>query len=566
MPSASQTLPVVLTIAGTDPSGGAGIQADLKTFTSLGCFGTSVVTALVAQNTTGVQDVHPAPAQFVNKQILSVLEDMQVDALKTGMLFDAEITRTVCASLQTFYSESKSRALPPLIVDPVCVSTSGHTLLDSDATGTVIRDLLPLATIITPNKSEAELLLSWESAERKITSLSEMVESAKALSELGPKATLLKGGHLIVSSRQLEDLLRDRPDIKAFGSGIKERNTEILFEAEKHQKGEPFSSENTDLVVDVLYETQSQKWTIFARRRIDTTSTHGTGCTLSAAITCALGKGSSVVDAVLFATEYTHLAIETAVPLGRGSGPLNHMHGIQQRTIPLITSSTPFPFVRSLIRSTEDIWKDYVEHPFVKQLGEGTLPVESFKHFIKQDYIYLRYYARAYGLLGAKAQSFTTISSAAGIMNNIAEESKMHKAFCESWGITEKELTVGEESSATSAYGGYLLNIGLMGDEQKLRVAFAACLLGYGEVGLWLTAQSKIPGSKIYVQNNPYQRWIDDYAGPRFQEAVRTGIYQLEAQTAADPPSEQRYLELVDVWRTCTRLERNFWNMAMALD
>ncbi|KAI0810853.1 Phosphomethylpyrimidine kinase-domain-containing protein [Irpex lacteus] len=553
---AADAQPAVLTIAGTDSSGGAGIQADLKTFTAHDCYGTSVVVAMTAQNTTGVQAVHSAPPEFIEQQLRSVLDDISIKAMKTGMLFDAKSIRAVVGVLRAHYADSDA-SLPPLVCDPVCVSTSGHTLLQEDALDVLITELLPLTYLVTPNKSEAELILSSRNLEpSKISSLDDMLSAAQQLLTLGPKNVLLKGGHLTVTYEQVLGFKKARPDVRVVSNSLYGENMEILQVSEEKLL-------SRDIVVDVLYNSDGA--TLYLRPRIDSTSTHGTGCTLSAALTCELSRGKNIHDATALATEYTHQAIETAVPIGKGFGPLNHMHSLTIRSIPKPTASNPYPFIRLLIRSTSNIWKEYVEHEFVKQLAKGTLPRDSFLHFIKQDYLYLRYYARAYGLLVAKSTSFAAIKSATDTIINIVNEVSTHKSFCARWGISEEELLSTPESPATTAYGAYLIDCGIQGDATKLTMAAAACLLGYGEVGLWLKKESQKPGTWVVTEGNPYVQWMEDYGGEHYQNAVKVGTATMEAIAAADPPSPARFEEWRAVWERCTRLEKGFWDMALNL-
>ncbi|KAL5490671.1 THI20 [Sanghuangporus weigelae] len=553
--------PVVMTIAGSDSSGGAGIQADLKTFTALQCFGTSVITALTAQNTTGVDSVFPIPPEFIEKQLSMILADMDVSAFKTGMLYDAANARAVAKGLRDFYN-SHEVILPPLVIDPVCVSTSGHTLLEPDAVSVLIQELFPLAKLITPNKAEAELLLAQASAkeQKEIRSIDDALDVASSLGSLGSCDVLLKGGHLSVSARDMLSFIavqRANTRLRIEWDGVEE-NMEIL-QIKKLGVDAP-------LVIDVLYERASGSTTIFARRRIDSTSTHGTGCTLSAAIASYLARGYSIRDAVRLASDYTYAGIKAAFPLGKGHGPLNHMHSFTPRVLPLPSKEDPYPFTRALIRSNADVWKQYVEHPFVRQLGEGTLPRESFLHFVKQDYQYLKYYARAYGLLVAKSRRFADIKPATDTILNVLNEVTMHKSYCSAeLGISEVELEMTPESSATTAYGAFILDSGLRGDETDLIITLAACLLGYGEVGLWLKSQAELPDSWVRWEGNPYLRWIEDYSGVHYQNAVRSGLDILEHAAQEDPPSPRRFEQWKEVWGKCTTLEKKFWDMAMEL-
>ena len=259
------TPPCLLTIAGSDSSGGAGIQADLKTFTVLGGYGATVLTALTAQNTQGVQDILPLPEAFVVQQLRSVLDDLPVAAAKTGMLFSADLIRALAREL-------KNKSFP-LVVDPVCVSKSGHNLLQPEAVETLKSVFLPLADLITPNRPEAELLTQMTIADE-----TDVPEALERLLALGPKAVLLKGGH--------------------------------------------FSG---DILTDWL-AVPGQQPRAFRHPRLSNRNTHGTGCTLSAAIAAGLGRGLDLETAIGPATNYLHEAIRTAYPLGRGIGPVNHLH------------------------------------------------------------------------------------------------------------------------------------------------------------------------------------------------------------------------------------------------
>ncbi|KAF8823697.1 hypothetical protein HHX47_DHR9000159 [Lentinula edodes] len=534
------THPAILTIAGSDSSGGAGIQADLKTFAAHGCYGTSAITALTAQNTTGVQDVLPSPPEFLQKQVTSVLSDINIKAIKTGMLFDGNNVRAAISALKSHYSNSSDVAgnIPPLVCDPVCVSTSGHTLLDPSAIDVIIEELFPLAVLVTPNKAEAELILSRRQSSaatsRSIESLEDMLLAAEDLLCLASKAVLLKGGHLTVSAEDVSRVASSYPNLEIVRDGIipNGENMEILKVNS--------SLAGAQLVVDVLHEILAngqKKTTILCRPRIESTNTHGTGCTLSAAIAAELALGFTLTNAVRRAVQYTYRGIATAnSAIGHGHGPLNHFHSMREIVVP----------------KSARVWKAYVEHEFVKLLGKGTLPQKNFIHFIN--------------LLAAKSNSFPAIDSATQIVLNVLREVNTHETFCASFGITKDELARTPESPATAAYGGYLIDVALRGDATLLLMALLACLLGYGEVGLWLEKNAK-PGNGgwVILQGNPYLRWIEDYAGENYQRAVALGLETIEARATMDPPSLSRFAEWYAVWERCTELEKGFWDMAMNL-
>lgn len=255
-------MPRALTIAGSDSGGGAGIQADLKTFTAFRVFGLSVITGLTAQNTRGVQGVELPSTDFIRTQLRSVLEDIGADAAKTGMLATDEIIRTVAAMIREF-------RLRNLVVDPVMIAASGDALMDHEAAPVMQEHLFPLATVVTPNLDEATLL-----CHRKIRTIEDMEEAARSIHAMGPKYVLVKGGHL---------------------------------------PGER--------VVDLLYDGRE-----FVRResRRVQGEFHGTGCTLSSAIAAGLAKGLPVREAVARAQGYVELGLKTAPAVGGGRRPLNH--------------------------------------------------------------------------------------------------------------------------------------------------------------------------------------------------------------------------------------------------
>ena len=265
----TRRVPVALTIAGSDPSGGAGIQADLKTFHAFGVYGEAVIAALTAQNTRGVRGVHAVPVPFVVDQIEAVLDDIPPGAAKTGMLATAALVEAVAGVL-------RRRRVPNLVVDPVMVATSGDRLLDRDAERAVRERLLPLADLATPNGPEAEVLTGI-----RIVDEDAAVEAGRRILALGARAVLVKGGH---------------------GKGPR--------------------------VLDLLVE--EGRVTRFVHPRIRTRATHGTGCTLSAAVAAGLARGRPLRSAVADAIDFVHRAIARAPGLGKGRGPVDHLAGARR--------------------------------------------------------------------------------------------------------------------------------------------------------------------------------------------------------------------------------------------
>jgi hydroxymethylpyrimidine/phosphomethylpyrimidine kinase len=255
-----------LTIAGSDSGGGAGIQADLKTFGALGVYGSSAITAITAQNTLGVTAVHEIPLDVITAQIDAVMGDIGAEAVKTGMLSSPEIVRTVARAIER-------HQIDRLVVDPVMIAKSGHRLLHEEAVEAVRRDLLPLAMVVTPNVPEAEVL-----AGGTIATKSDMLDAARLIREAGPSVVIVKGGHL---------------------------------------EGAP---------LDVVWDGETANY--FETPRVNTSATHGTGCTYSAAITAGLAQGRPVLESIERARTYLFEALKRAYRVGAGHSPVHHFHDV----------------------------------------------------------------------------------------------------------------------------------------------------------------------------------------------------------------------------------------------
>jgi hydroxymethylpyrimidine/phosphomethylpyrimidine kinase len=270
-PALTLEYPRVLSIAGSDSGGGAGIQADLKTIAALGCFGMTAITALTAQNTQGVRAIHGVPPEMLRDQIDAVVEDIGVHAVKIGMLHAPDIVMTVAQAIDR-------HALPHVVLDPVMVATSGAVLIDSPAIAVLVRELFGRAVVVTPNLDEASLLVG-----RTLSTEADMEIAGRELLAKGARAVLVKGGHL--QGQTVSDLL-------------------LTHDGEVHWMRAP---------------------------RIATANTHGTGCTLSSAIAAHLALGATLLDAVLGARAFVRGALEAGAPVrtGRGGGPLNHGYAPQ---------------------------------------------------------------------------------------------------------------------------------------------------------------------------------------------------------------------------------------------
>ena len=259
----------VLSIAGSDSGGGAGVQADIKTISALGCYAATAITAITVQNTVGVEAVHPVPTDIIKGQIEAVLNDIGADAVKTGMLHSAEVVRAVCEMLC-------KHKVHNLVVDPVMVSTSGHRLLEEDAIDSLRTELIPLARVITPNIPEAEILLGGE----KLDSQEALPEAARKLAYIYNVSVLLKAGHL-----------------------------------------------TEDKLIDYFFDIEKGEMLELPSRRIATRNTHGTGCTMSSAFASLLAKGKTLPEAAQGAKDFITKAILAGAEyeIGHGHGPVNHL-------------------------------------------------------------------------------------------------------------------------------------------------------------------------------------------------------------------------------------------------
>jgi len=257
-----------LTIAGSDPCGGAGIQADLKTFQAHGIFGLSVVTAVTVQNTQKVYSIHEVPPQNVYDQIICLFDDIKIHAVKIGMVAGLVLVETIANALKTVN-------LPYVVLDPVMISKSGYSLLEKDAIDAMVKKLFPLCEVVTPNIPEAEALTG-----KKINSKDKMKAAAEAILKLGPQKVIVKGGHL-----------------------------------------------GTDFAVDIVYDGLTFKE--LQSKRIKTVNTHGSGCTFSSAIAANMAKGIDFFDSAVNAKEYITKAIKYSLNIGQGHGPLNHFFDLK---------------------------------------------------------------------------------------------------------------------------------------------------------------------------------------------------------------------------------------------
>jgi hydroxymethylpyrimidine kinase/phosphomethylpyrimidine kinase len=437
--SATFDAPVVLTVAGSDSGGGAGIQADLKTCEANGAFGTTAIVALTAQNTQGVQGVDPVSPSFITAQIDSVLSDIGAHAIKTGMLPTAEVIKTVATALDAHGAKVR-------VIDPVFITASGFTLVSDDAIAAIKTVLVPTATVLTPNMPEAGALLGIAAP----STVDEMKAAASQLLGLGAQSVLLKGGRL--AEGDMVDIYGDKGE-----AGVR--------------------------IVELRYA------------RIDTPNTHGAGCTLAAAVAAELakqvhaGRTPDTLAAAKGAREYLKTVFEVSAELrvGKGErGPLNHA----------LAAWVAAPAGGESLSAT--LWEDprvvelreaCASNGFVVGLARGTLPKERFAGYVAQDKFFLDVFARAYTLALAKLPPTDAAGAMelAGLVRGVVDELKMHGSYAAKWGV---DMSTVVPVAATQAYVDFLNEVASASDVVACAAAMVPCMRLYAYLGQTLASSS----------------------------------------------------------------------------
>ncbi|MBZ8177750.1 bifunctional hydroxymethylpyrimidine kinase/phosphomethylpyrimidine kinase [Corynebacterium poyangense] len=520
------SIPRVLSIAGTDPSGGAGLQADLKSIAAAGGYGMAVVTALVSQNTCGVRDIFSPPSEFLKQQLEAVSDDVTIDALKIGMLADSDTTAVV--------SEWLTKNRPPVVVlDPVMVSTSGHRLLAAEAEDAV-RKFAELADYITPNIPELAVLCGVE----EISSFDEAVELAKQWAQRTSTTVIVKGGHL--SGPQADNALVDK-----YGAVYRISNP-----------------------------------------RVHSESTHGTGCSLSSALATKLAQGGDRIEAITWVTSWLREAIVhgEALGVGYGHGPVDHSHQARRlaengkahipryrelQHVPFCDGTTPHrlgpsprnpvdlpriaapgPWTNALWRIGHDYWLNTLNSDFIQQLGEGSLQPKDFSFYLYQDSLYLREYSRALATLGAKApETSDSLAWVAGSQQCIVEEAELHRTWLRDHDVNRTGM-----STVTAAYTDFLKATTSLCDYVVGVAAVLPCYWLYAEVGKALSHRN--------FPVHPYRAWLDVYGDEdAFIEDVRQAL--LRAEQAFERATPQQRIAAVEAYLAACEHEYHFFDQAL---
>ncbi|WP_445442261.1 bifunctional hydroxymethylpyrimidine kinase/phosphomethylpyrimidine kinase [Clavibacter sp. km1a] len=494
-------VPRVLSIAGTDPTGGAGIQADLKSIAANGGYGMAVVTALVAQNTRGVREIHVPPVAFLRAQLDAVSDDVAIDAVKIGMLGSAAVVDEVADWLRA--------VRPPVVVlDPVMVAQSGDALLHDDATD-ALRRLLPLADVVTPNLPELAALLG----EREADGWDQALAQGRALADRHGVRVIVKGGHL------RED---DCPDALVSPG----------------TSGTP----GAEAAVDVV-----------AGPRIATTSTHGTGCSLSSALATLHPRRGDWLAALTEAKGWLtgSLAHAEDLDVGAGAGPLDHLRALWDAA-----GTHAAPISAEMWAGSADLRREIDELAFVRRLGDGSLPEAWFSHYLAQDAIYLRAYSR---VLARASQLAPTpeaqVAWARSAADAIAAESALH----EEWLARHPAPSV--VGPVTRAYVDHLLAHAATSDYAVLVAALLPCFTIYADVGTRLrTAGSAAAASGA---THPYAAWLETYADPAFAAATERACALVDEAAALAGPG--RRAAMLEASRVSAAYERDFFRAPEAL-
>lgn len=540
-------VPRVLSIAGTDPSGGAGIQADLKSIAASGGYGMCVTTSLVAQNTCGVREVFTPPLEFLTAQLAAVFDDVTVDAVKIGMLGDADTIRTV----RTWLSE---HPVPVVVLDPVMIASSGDRLLQAEAEQ-ALRDLVPLVNVITPNIPELAVLCQKEPAQ----TFDEAHEQAANLAAATGTTVIVKGGHLC---------------------GQDAGNTAVFPDGTCAHVRTP---------------------------RLDSRNTHGTGCSLSSSLATRLGvellqhteDAEHTAEQGVLTSEDTHRALQWStrwlhesiaagaglqVGSGEGHGPVDH--AARARRLEAAASAYPWhhllattdsegntldgtsperllpvspvpageavvkpagPWTAALWAAGGETWHQILDLPFVRALGDGTLDEDLFAFYLDQDALYLRDYSRALATLSARADTAEAqVHWAAGAHEAIAAESQLH----EGWLANRARL--GGPSPITMGYTNFL-RASAAGDDYVVgAAAILPCYWLYEEVGAVLSSQNHA--------DHPYAEWLSMYGGEEFAAEVERSLAEVERAFEAASPAQR--VRAARAYLSACVYEREFFDQA----
>lgn len=549
-PRAPQTarVPRVLSIAGTDPSGGAGIQADLKSIAASGGYGMCVTTSLVAQNTCGVREVFTPPLEFLTAQLAAVFDDVTVDAVKIGMLGDADTIRTV----RTWLSE---HPVPVVVLDPVMIASSGDRLLQAEAEQ-ALRDLVPLVNVITPNIPELAVLCEKEPAQ----TFDEAHEQAANLAAATGTTVIVKGGHLCGQDAGNTAVFPDGTCAHVRTPRLDSRNT--------HGTGCSLSSSlATRLGVELLQHTEAAESSAGEKNTLTSDDTHRAlqwstrwlheSIAAGAGLQVGSGEGHGPVDHAARARRLE--AAASAYPwhhlLATTDSEGNALDGTSpERLLPVSPVSAgeavvkpAGPWTAALWAAGGETWRQILDLPFVRALGDGTLDEDLFSFYLDQDALYLRDYSRALATLSARADTAEAqVHWAAGAHEAIAAESQLH----EGWLANRARL--GGPSPITMGYTNFL-RASAAGDDYVVgAAAILPCYWLYEEVGAVLSSQNHA--------DHPYAEWLSMYGGEEFAAEVARSLAEVERAFETASPAQR--VRAARAYLSACVYEREFFDQA----
>lgn len=504
-------IPRILSIAGTDPTGGAGIQADLKSISAAGGFGMSAVTAVVSQNTRGVRAVHTPPPEVLAQQLSSVFDDVTVDAVKIGMLGDVATTSVVAEFLS-------AQKIAQVVLDPVMVASSGDRLLDQEAEDAV-RALLQHVDVVTPNLRELGVLVKEEPA----TCFDGAVRQSLTLASQTSTTVIVKGGHLMGTCA-------DNAVVRADGR---------------------------------VYRVPSH--------RVDTENTHGTGCSLSSALATRLGAGYPAEKALEWSTRWLHEAISHSDDLEVGShggnGPVDHSH--RSRRLEAVASAQPWahlsgdlptvqapaphlvpagPHTARLWELTGQVWSEIMSLPFIQGLRDGTLRREDFDFYLDQDAQYLNRYSRALAMLSATAPDHESqVGWSQDATGCLVTEAALHREW-----LGGHDMAYIAPSPVTMAYTNFLISTVATESYATGVAAVLPCAWLYAEIGLDLVEDNHA--------QHPYHAWLSTYADEEFLSGAQSAIARMEDALEQSSPKQRD--AAAQAYLSACIYEREFFDQA----
>ena len=528
----NEKLPTVMSIAGADSSGGAGIEADIKTITAHRCYAMTCITTLTAQTPAKVYGVQITPKEVVSQILEANLQDMKCNVIKTGMLTAAAIEVLHEKLLQL--GENR----PKLVVDPVLCATSGSSPTGKDVTSLITEKIAPFADILTPSIPDCFKLLGED---REVNKLQDVFEIAKDLSGITKCSNILvKGGHI------------------------------------------PWDDGKGKYITDVLYLGAEQKFINFKGQFVNTTHTHGAGCTLASAIASNLARGYSLPQSIYGGIEYVKNTIAIGCDVTKKAvkgGPINHVYAVE---IPLekmltdecFTASGTVPkkaikgsldripggsFFNYLINhpKVKPHWDAYVNHEFVKKVADGTLERKKFRFFIEQDYLYLIDYVRVCCVAGSKSPGLKDLEKDLVVANCARDELNEHeRRLREEFGVKDPDYFQKiERGPALRAYCRYLIDISRRGNWQEVVVAINPCLMGY------VYAVDKVKDTVAVAEGTLYREWCDTCTSSFCYQAVLEGEKLMNRILETYPPEQLD--SLVTIFARGCELEADFWTAAL---